>query len=155
MKGSEAERLVESWLQMNGWTTHRAAATGFHRYEKKGGGHGFAVKSHDLFGCIDILAFRRSLARDEDETWAIQVTTQGGRSARRRKIEPVDWPYSWRISLVSHESTPDPANRARKLHFIKAEDFEPVGWLPAEAFQIDPKAIEAFRKARAAEKAKA
>lgn len=142
-KGSEAERLVQLWLEREGWMVHRAAATGLVKLP-----NGRTIcKSHDLFGCLDLLAIRC----DMDATWGLQVTTQKGRSARRRKIEGVTaWPSTWRIYLASHEVVPDPAKRSRRIHYVKLELYNQAEkkWLEPTTIQIDVKEIEAWRKKR-------
>jgi hypothetical protein len=154
-KAGKAELLVKGWLEMNGWLVHRAAQTGYFTYETAGGDEGRACKSHDLFGCIDLLAIKpadapRSCQEPSVETWAIQVTTQAGRSARRRKIEKVKhWPISWKVSILSHETIPDPANRSHKLHYLKKETWQHgvvTGWSDSTAFAIKAKEIDAYRR---------
>jgi hypothetical protein len=138
-KGAEAERIVEAWLELEGWTVHRAAAAGMIRLP---GGKTF-VKSHDLFGCLDMVAFHLG----KPETRGVQVTTASGKSNRRRKIELHRWPVHWEVLLVSHETTQDPANRRRNAHFLKVERY--LGdrkWGETSAISIDMAAIEAHRK---------
>lgn len=109
--------------------------------------------SHDLFQVFDFLAIRNG------QTWAVQVTTQAGRSERRRKIEEeAEWPREWRITIASHETTPDPAHRARKKHFWRLEDYVLVRreggsqfsreWDTPLAVPFDPAAVEADAKRR-------
>lgn len=156
-KGSEAERLVRDFLEWSGWTVHRAAATGM---VSTGPGKWF-VRSHDIFGCIDLVAFRRG--GFPNEVWFLQVTTQAGKTKRRRKLEPLPWPDSVRVSLVSHEAVPDPANRARRKNYLKVEDLKAVDgecglgftWFAPLALEFDRKVVEDWAKAkRADEKAK-
>lgn len=155
LKGVAAERALERWLIANGWTVHRAAKAG----TAQRGGRWFC-KSNDIFGALDILAIRTAASvadrveaglphepRMAPETWAIQVTTQNGRSERRRKLEAIGWPRSWRVSLMSHETVPDPANRVRRLHSWKGEDLYrtqdgAVTWLTPWVTWFNPQAID-------------
>jgi hypothetical protein len=73
-------------------------------------GKHYTVK-HDLFNCFDILATDK-----EHGTWAVQVTTIGGTTDRRKKVEEVGgWDDRWRISVVANKAEPDPLNKARRL----------------------------------------
>ena len=78
-------------------------------------------RSHDMFGCLDLLAIRETNPDDGRLVWAIQTTTAAGRTARRRRLEAVAWPDSWRVSVVTHEAQVDPAHRARRLHFLRVD----------------------------------
>lgn len=120
LKGSEAERLLQKWLEADKWTVHRAARAGFIRLPN---GKGFC-RSHDIYGCIDLLAIKRYEPNLQFETWALQVCTAGGRSERRRKIEGIRWPLTWRVTLASHETTQDPADRRRVRGFWRFEDYQ-------------------------------
>ena len=147
--GSEAERLVKAWLEMDEWTVHRAAATGLMRML----GGGFFARSHDLFGCLDLLAFKIGA---KPETRAIQVTTQSNRAARRKKVEALatKWPVSWRVSVIVHEARPKIVGRGNE-HWFKIEDLREGAWQAREAVQVDMKAIEAHIKAAAEAKRQA
>lgn len=147
-KGSSAELLVQGVLEDQGFFVHRAAATGMVKF-----GSRWAVKSHDLWGCIDLAAIK------PDGIWFCQVTTDGKRSARRRKIENLAgfWPKAARVSIVSHVTEGE--GRARK-HFLKVEDYLPGGidargvitpdeWMWRERIEFDAKLTEANRKMRA------
>lgn len=125
--GAEAELLFEKYLRADGWTYHRAAAAGLVRLPN---GRTFC-KSHDLFGVLDFLAFRGS------EVWAVQVTTQNGRSVRRAKLGAITWPANWQVSLVSHETTPNPLCRSRKAHVWKVENVAGRLLNPLEAITFD------------------
>lgn len=149
--GSEAERIVQAWLELAGWTTHRAAATGFHKFQKKDGGSGFAVKSHDLFGALDILAFRAKPLNMQGgfETVGVQVTTQTNRSARRAKVEQHKWPDSWLVWVAVVRSEPKTHGRGRD-YFVAIESLCSGQWLPPAANKLDMQAIRAHWKAKAA-----
>lgn len=136
-KGDKRERLIESWLQMNGWVVHRAAAAGQHRFGKH-----VVTKSHDLFGAIDLLAIKR------DETWAIQSTTASHRSHRRKKVEvhKDHWPGSWYVSVVVESW--ERVGRGTQ-HFLLFENLVDGVWQPQKRIDIDVDAIEAWRKAQA------
>jgi len=156
-KGRKAELLVAGWLQDQGYYVHLAAATGVVKVGKK-----TFVKSHDLFGCIDIIAIRRE---PQSHVHFVQVTTDKGRSKRRRKIERLAgfWPKGTSISIVSHVTEQDPTNKRRKKHFLKFEEFLPGGlavkegqlveipdeWRHLLAAEFDPKVTEHNRKVRA------
>ncbi|MDI7268728.1 MAG: hypothetical protein QME96_12110 [Myxococcota bacterium] len=154
-KSSEAELLCRKWLESLGWTIHRAGKTSLKHITRPDGspvlrrdGKPMVVnESHDLFGCVDLLAIAT-----ERGTWALQITTQGGRSERRRKMEPIPWPREWRVSLVSHEPTEDPAHRGRRKHFWRVEDFGRAGlpvrsWLDPVAVPFSPAEVEAHARA--------
>ena len=154
-KGSGAELLVVGWLESQGFTCHKAQAGGMTRV-----GPRWVVQSHDLFGCIDVLGIRKldlATGLRPPEVWAAQVTTDGGRSKRRRKIEALShaWPDSWKVSIVSHVT--EKAGRVNK-HFMKVEDYCGVGvnpdgstehaWSWREPIEFDAKKTELDRKAR-------
>lgn len=157
-KSTEAELLCKKWLESLGWTVHKAAKTGLKRITRPDGapvlrrdGKPMVVnESHDIFGCVDLLAIR------PDGAWAVQVTTQAGRSERRRKVERVPWPDAWRVSLISHEATEDPANRARRKHSWRVEDFgsylvgapRPRTWQVPVAVEFRPGEVEDQARAR-------
>lgn len=112
-KGNSTELLYKKWLQTKGMKVHKAARAGFVRL----GARSFC-QSHDIFGCLDIIAITK------DTTIGAQCTTNSGRSARRKKIEAVgEWPLSWTIQLVSHETKEDPTNKRKKVHLWKIETF--------------------------------
>jgi len=132
-KGNETELLFVKWLKKEGYTVHRAARAGFIKLPN---GKSFC-QSHDMFGALDILAFR------DDSVWAVQMTSQSGRSARRAKVSAIEWPPSWKVSIISHETTQDPNHRARKLHFWKVENlnYENGGWYIQPAVQFSKKEV--------------
>jgi hypothetical protein len=140
--GDTDEKLVQTWLEMQGFLVHRAAATG----RIKIGGR-WIQRSHDLYGCIDLLAIQPA------GVWACQVTTLSNRSARRKKIEKVErhWPNDWRISVVVHGW--DRLGRGTE-HFLHVEDYgdETIGtarvWQPRKRVEIDPDSIAVWRKAQ-------
>lgn len=142
-KGGEAEKIVQAWLELGGWRTHRAAKAGFTKFKRADGTDGAFNTSNDFFGCFDLLAI---MPEEVPETWALQVTTQNGRALRRTKLEAHPWPFSWRVSLVSHEAIPDPANRARRLYFLRFEELVNKSWHPARSVPIDMQAIKAHRE---------
>lgn len=157
-KASEAELLFAKWLRLRGWIAHRAAATGMKKLEDGAGNPirdprtgkpRFVVQSHDIWGCIDVVAFKPT-----GDVLAAQVTTQEGRNARRRKLEGLPWPADpkWRVVLVSHEAVEDPAHRARRLHFWKVERLTAGTWKLEQLVPFSPTEVEAHaREKRAAE----
>lgn len=152
--GSELERLVQSWLQLAGWKTHRAAAAGLFRLP---GGRAF-TRSNDLFGCFDLLAHKRTEEELDkhgnvyvpQETWAIQTTAPTGRDARRKKIQAAGpWPVSWRVSLLIHKS----ARLGRQTkHWFMIEDLVNGSWTTEQPVEVDVKTLEAHRSAASAAK---
>lgn len=148
--GAELERLVEAWLEVQGWKVHRAAPAGL--VQLAGGGH--FTRSNDLFGCFDFLACtpweRATGAPGPDEqTWAIQATAPDNRSPRRAKIEAAGpWPRSWRVSIVHHVS--ERVGRETR-HFFIVEDRDPFSgkWSEPAAVAVDLDALLAFRSAKA------
>ena len=153
LKATEAELLVATWLETMGWTCHRAAPALFWA------GGVPRSRSHDLFGALDVLAIQRDHMTGSGgigdpillrEVWAVQVTTQAGRSKRRSKLGAVAWPRGWRVSLVSHEVTEDPTNRSKRVHWLKIEDLDFCSWQPPKVVGIDPKVIKKFRRDRRA-----
>lgn len=147
---SEAERLLVRWLEAEGWLVHRAMRS-VKRWPAPGprcaacgrGREKVLTVSHDIFGAIDVLAILRVDEPTRRQTWALQVTTQAGRAARRRKLEAVGWPASWRVSLVSHEATPDPANRSRRRHHWAVEDLIDGAWRERVAVEFRPADLRA------------
>lgn len=135
-RGREAELLFARWLRAQGWLVHLAAPTGFKRLPD-----GRAVtSSHDIFGVFDVIAISTS---PRAKVWLVQITTQAGRSARRRKIEAIADKLPRvamvSVSLVSHERTPDPAHRGRSVHSWRVEDLGATGWLKPRAVQFFPR----------------
>jgi len=139
-KGPSAELLFEKWLSSRVLIYHRARAAKIGKF----------TQAHDLFKALDFLSF--SLHRppwtenivEEIYSWGVQITTQKGRSARRRKIESVPWPDDYVIHLVSHEVVDDPANRTKSLHYWKFEPYEPTErrWWDPIAVQFNPAKTE-------------
>lgn len=149
LKAGAAESLFQKWLAMEGWKAHRAAKPAF--VKTKSGGFS---RSYDVFGAFDFVAYRG------DDVWCVQTTTQDGRNARRRKIEALgEMPSTWRVSIISHETTEDAAHRGRRLHFWRIEDASrfmdgegdpTLTWQAPEAVPFDKAAVEAHaREARA------
>lgn len=149
--GGEAERIVKAWLELQGWVVHRAAATGFHRFQKKDGSTGFGVQSHDLFGCFDLLSFKRAesvsgpdgIGLMDPETWALQVTVPDMVAARRNKIDATGFkfPMMWRVSVIAHESR---RLGRGSVHFLRIYDQNArKDWREREPIQIDMAAIKA------------
>jgi len=122
-KDKEAELLLHKWLLSKGYLVHKAARAGFIRMP---GGQSFC-QSHDIFGCFDILALqKKGLCPPEfPQSWLLQVTTQAGLPARRKKIDAVSdkIPDNILISLVTHERTQDPANRSRSKNFWRMQNW--------------------------------
>jgi len=170
-KDKAAELFCEKWLYFLG-LEH------VHRYRRAAAGLTFSF-AHDLFGAIDFQSlipasfapFARPRAMFRHCTmngsatgvWLIQMTTQGGRTERRRKIEKIPWPLHCRIDLMTHEVVPDPAHRGRRLSYWRVEEFSlmpvdlsdfPSGrtWLDAFALPINAVAVEAHAKGRNAQK---
>jgi hypothetical protein len=115
-KSYAAENLFAGYLRKEGWAVHQ---TGVKRSGPPGRKPG-----NDFFGAFDIVAFK--IIDHAVIEWWIQVTTQEGRSGRRRRIDSRAWPSTWRVSLVSHETVPEPANRSLRRHFFKIEDYDTV-----------------------------
>lgn len=136
LKGMDAQRLLGEWLRLEKWCVAMAGVRA-------------KFQAQDLFGCLDALAFRletegEMAAFAEWKVWGIQITTSDSRSAksdRRRKLEAVKWPYDWRISLVTHERVPNPANRVKSMHYWRIEDYNQGDvvkpWLKPIAVQFD------------------
>lgn len=158
-KGGEAELLFQKWLLHTGeWDrVHRVARPALVEYQPGK----FFTQSHDLFNCLDFIAVRRArhLQHEDDhavadtETWGVQVTTispsgSGSNMSRRRKKMAGPWPRSWRISLVVHEQVPDPAHRARSLHFWRVQDYVDGVWQEAVAVPFDRAAVSKVRVKR-------
>jgi len=116
LSGTDAEREFGRWLEARGWWVCRAVRTRFQR--------------QDFWGAFDVLALfgPRSARRRSAIVWAAQVTTAKGATARRRRIEAQDWPADWRVSLVTHERVPDPANRRRSKSYWKIQDWDGSEW---------------------------
>ena len=171
-KGNKSELIFEKWVSYIGIKAH-------HRFRRSAAvTKDFAGKpkiftfSHDGFGCLDLIAILNSQAKKElsknfrityddqsDElnslefdTWAVQITTQSGRSQRRRKIEEIAWPESYLVHLVSHEITEDPVNRRKKQHFWKIQQYKNASWLDSIAISFDLTEIEKSWKNSKAEK---
>lgn len=144
-RGREAELLLARWLRAQGWLVHLAAPSGVRRLR-----NGAVVcQQHDLFGVFDALALRAEPLVVEDpailcvDAWLLQVTTAGGRTERRRRIEAAGpaLPRStgWRVSLVSHERTPHPGDRRRTAHHWRVEDYvHGLGWQRPVVFAFEP-----------------
>lgn len=143
--GLPAQRTFVEWLESEEWHVAKAASRS-------------KFQAQDLFGALDALAFRFEAQGHGgggwDSGWAVwgaQVTTSttstGTRSERRRKLEGVAWPPSWRISLVSHERVPDPADRVRSLNFWRVQDLRGGTWQKATAVPFDLDALVAEKRA--------
>jgi len=145
-RGTAAELLVATYLESIGYLVHRAAPSTFFNQP----GRKPFMKSHDLFGCLDMIGIQGNPA--SERTWAVQVTTKDGRAHRRKKIDALYafWPPSWRVSLVYHDVTPHATHGARKNHQLIMEDYYSGKWWPSVAIPINPKALEAFRREKRA-----
>ena len=80
----------------------------------------YTRRKYDLFGIIDILAVGNG------ETFAVQVTSRGNMSSRRRKIrEAPELPYllgaGWRIEIWGYDQPRGPRTAWR----LKTERMEP------------------------------
>jgi len=128
LSGKKAEVAFEKFLIDRGWQTERRKAVTT-KVGKK-----FVTFSNDLFGCIDVLGLKPDESNGKS-TWGAQVTTQKGANARRRKIEKIRWPASWRVSLVTHERVPDPADRRKNKSFWRISDYVGGEWKPAVAME--------------------
>lgn len=89
-KGNEVELRIQRWLEDAGWLVHRARQSNSRKPtgKERCGGCGGPMKtqwvslSNDVFGTFDLLARRRGM-----KEWAIQVTTGGGASQKRKDVE--------------------------------------------------------------------
>lgn len=114
MKGTEAERELERFLQAQGWVSYRR--TGGGRFQKV----------RDIFGCLDVLAFWPSGNGEppgRKDTWGVQVTTRKCVASRKRKVERVSWPRGWRVSVICHDSKADPGDGRKRIKAWVCWDF--------------------------------
>jgi hypothetical protein len=136
--GDDDEKLVQAWLERDGYLVHRAAAAGRIKI-----GPRWVQKSHDLFGAIDLLAIKR------DRTVAFQVTTKTNRSARRKKVaaHAAHWPYAWQIGVVVHDWK---RVGTRTRHYLSIEYLLEDGkWTVPIALGFDKDELLAWKKSRA------
>lgn len=115
LKASEAEKFIESWLVSLGYVVHRARRSGSQRDGK------WFTASHDLFGCLDLLAVMSAEGNTDEwpALWGLQVTTAKGMTARRRKVESLNWPLPYiDIGMARVEAQPDPAHRGRSIRYV-------------------------------------
>jgi len=96
-KGNEAQLLVKKWLVSKGYLVHEAKKMAF-----KSRGRYISL-GEDLFGCLDHIAI------NGEKTWGIQVTTQKGVYARKKKVaEKAPWfPPHWSLVIMVHRSGVD------------------------------------------------
>ena len=79
-RGDELEKRVAKYLRSTRYTIHRAEASRYTTY--RGGRRVYRTRSHDLWGFVDLAGWHPA------EGWLlVQVTTQSGVAARRRKCE--------------------------------------------------------------------
>ncbi len=145
--GNDLEHDLETWLQMRGWVVHRAAAVRVGRFSRK----------HDLFECLDFLAFGGPWGLRDTKpatrtgyTWGIQATVPDKRSARRKKVVATGpWPLSWRVSVVTHES--ERVGRDT-WHWFLVEDYDSVAgtWSAQERVRVNMQEILEYRSNKAA-----
>jgi hypothetical protein len=138
LKATAAERAVETWLNSQGWETHRAVAQVVRK------GPLVFSPSNDILGCVDILA-----VHPEQGIWMVQVTCQGttddgtpngsgtNLSRRRRKLEAVRWPLQWirisggylRVSLLETRVRLEAGSRRRREDYARIHDLtHEVAW---------------------------
>jgi len=93
-KGLQAQLLAKKWLISLGYLVHEAKKAVF-----KSRGR-FISLGEDLFGCLDLLAI------NGERTWGVQVTTQNGVYARKKKIEGKGpwFPSHWQIGILVHRT---------------------------------------------------
>lgn len=132
-KAQTAELLFYKWLILTGYPRDGLRKAVRAKYQKQ-----------DFLGC-DVLACR------DGRLWFVQLTTIGGTSDRRRKLEKLQWGLlpalaGIRISIACHERIPRPENRNLFDHYWVVEDY--LGgdkWGEKEAIPFDKKAVEAVK----------
>lgn len=133
--GYAAEKLAEAWLHYIGYheVDRRKGATGLYSPTDsdgepvigKNGKPKMYSQKRDLFGCIDLAAL------SDDCIWMVQVTSDDGRSHRRRKIEKRRWPEKliragvFRVSIIVHVCIRDVEDRRKFKHYWRVEDYRP------------------------------
>lgn len=117
LRGSAAEKVLEAYLALQGWSEVQMARAA---RERLPGGR-VITRTHDIFGCFDTLAVD---GRGHPEVWAMQVTTPNNRSLRRRKVQGRRWPASWRISVIVVKAVPSGTHG--KTGVLLVEDLENV-----------------------------
>jgi hypothetical protein len=131
----QAELLFQKFLHAEGYRwVHRAGAIRT----------GPIVRAHDIFGALDFLVL---MPPDEkNDVWGIQVTSKSGLPMRRKKVASIGWPKSWRVTLATHEMSPDPADGRRTLHWWRTEDLVKGAWKKAVAVAFDREfVVEKFK----------
>ncbi len=118
-----AENVARKLLEEAGWFVHHAKP----QLTKIRGQ--FRTLSNDLWGCIDL-----ACVHGQDGVWVIQVTTTGGRAARRRKVERVDWPHD-RMRVSVFEIRRDKVGR-RFQYWFRIHDLEPDGWVVRQRLDV-------------------
>lgn len=130
-KGKKAELLYKKWLESQGYLCHKAAPGSLIRIGRK-----TFCRSHDIFGCIDVLGINSSRSPC---TIAAQITTQAGRSARKAKIEAITkWPISWSVVLVTHEKVKEDTKTVNRW---KIEQYVGTEWSDIYYEEFDPKEL--------------
>lgn len=142
-KGNDTERLtiaVLTDLGYEGW--RQEASAGLVRFQK-GGKYRFFQRSRDIYGCVDVIgkageavcplnAFlepEKTIAGGPMPVeWYIQLTTGEGKTKRKRNLEQSQWHAVLlrlgivRVSVMTHESVPDPKDFRKKQHFLRVDD---------------------------------
>ena len=160
------ENLFADWCRMKGGRVYQCGQKrnpiGFGRYPP-----------NEIFGCFDgetlDLVIKNYPMRAPDAVrwarstsnvahWYWQATTGSGpKDARRRKIhENGPWPAGADVLLLTHETTENPVDRRKPLHFWALEAY--VGkreFMKLEAIQFDPDEVRAWRGVQRESKKKA
>jgi len=170
--GGDAELLLEKWLWFLGYApsvrvhrfrparvggTFSASCDGWsvldfgviypQLYEvAKGGEPTLLCPWAEGVGCQAPNPLDGLLAVAELGMWGINVTTQGSRAAHRTKFRSRRFPSSWRLDLFTHEATEDPANRARRKHYWKIEQWTQHAWEKPIAVEFNLQAVTKYWK---------
>lgn len=127
-KDKVAERLFHKWLIHSGYPKDNISKAVSSRFNRE-----------DILGC-DLVIYH------DGKFWGVQVTTASGVTARKRRLENFGFKTTrkFRISIATHEPVRDPANRTRKLHYWRIQDYlgdeqwaEPVAEGPWDRKEIE------------------